>query len=78
MSNKPIPSRIMAILVAAAGVLTVAIAVLLIAGHIFGKMGDAGGQTALDGIAIGVGILWAIDLVCLLLALGINSLGGDS
>lgn len=78
MSNKPIPSRILAVLVASAAVLTVAVAVLLVLGHIFGKMGDVSGEGVLNSIAVGVSVLWAIDLICLLFALGINSLGGDS
>jgi len=78
MSKKPIPVRMMAVLVTVAVVLTVAMTVVLVAGHIFGKMGDGGGQVAMDRIAIGIGILWVIDLVCLVFSLGVNSLGGDS
>ena len=78
MTKKPIPPRILAVLVAVAAVLTVALTILLLAGHLFGRMGDEGGRAVMDSIAIGIGLFWIIDLVCLLFALGINSLGDDS
>ena len=78
MTKKPIPPRILAVFVAVAAVLTIALTILLLAGHLFGKMGDEGGQAVMDSIAIGTGLFWIIDLVCLLFALGINSLGDDS
>jgi hypothetical protein len=37
-------------------------------------MQDATGAAVLDRIALGLGVVWGIDLVVLLLALGIKSL----
>ena len=62
-------------LVTAACVLPVTIAVVLGVGRLLGAMEDASAAAALDRIALGTGILRAIDLVCLLLAQGINAIG---
>jgi hypothetical protein len=40
------------------------------------KMGDSTGGGVLHRISLGFGILWAIDLICLILVQGIGSLGG--
>jgi len=64
----------MSFLVGGALVLTATLAVVLVTGHLLGKMGDALGQTVLDAVALGVGVAWAVDVLCLVLALGINAL----
>lgn len=74
MSRKPIPRRFLTPLVAIALVLTVALAVILVLGRALGKMGDATGQSVLDAVALGVAVFWIVDVVCLILALGVNSL----
>ncbi|MBN1590118.1 MAG: hypothetical protein JW888_11430 [Pirellulales bacterium] len=74
MSRKPIARRVLAVLVGAAAVLTIALAVLLVAGHVVGKMGDAVGQKVFEAVALGVGVLWVVDVVCLVLSLGVNAL----
>jgi len=74
MSRKPVPRRVLPVLVGAALVLTIALAVLLVTGHVLGKMGDAAGREVFDAIALGVGVLWVVDVVCLVLALGANAL----
>lgn len=66
---------VLAILVTAACILPVAIAILLGVGRLLGAMEDAAGAAVLDRVALAMGILWAVDLVCLLVAQGINSLG---
>ena len=49
------------------------LAVLLVTGHVLGKMGDSLGQNVLGAVALGVGVVWAVDVVCLVLALGVNA-----
>jgi uncharacterized membrane protein YhaH (DUF805 family) len=70
-----ISRRALTILVTAACVLPIAIAILLAVARLLGAMEDTAAAAVLDRVALAVGIVWAIDLVCLLLAQGINSLG---
>ena len=58
-------------------VLTVALAVLMVTGHVLGKMGDAMGQSVLDAVALAGGILWAINAICLVFSLGVNAIAED-
>lgn len=74
MTQKPISKRAMAVLVGIASVLTITLVVVFVTGHILGKMGDSLGRTVLDCVALGVGVIWAIDVLCLVLALGVNAL----
>ncbi|HLA83954.1 MAG TPA: hypothetical protein VJL29_04095 [Thermoguttaceae bacterium] len=75
MTRKPVSQRVLAVLVGIALVLTAALTVVLVTGHVLGKMGDAIGQRVLDAVALGAGVLWVVDVVCLVLALGVNALG---
>ena len=75
MTRTPVPQRILTPLVAIALALTVSLAVILVVARVLGKMGDATGQSVLDSVALGLGIFWLVDIVCLVLALGANSLG---
>jgi hypothetical protein len=68
----------LAILVTTACVVPVAIAIVVGVGRLLGAMQDAAGAAVLDRLALALGILWAINLVCLLVAQGINSLGPPS
>jgi ABC-type antimicrobial peptide transport system permease subunit len=74
MTRKPVPQRILTPLVAIALALTVSLAVVLVVAGVLGKMGDATGQSVLDSVALGLGVFWLVDIVCLVLALGVNSL----
>jgi hypothetical protein len=38
-------------------------------------MQDAAAAGVLDRVALGVGVIWVVDLVCLVLVLGISALG---
>ncbi len=73
-----ISRSVLTILVTAACVLPVTIVVVMGVGRLLGAMEDAPAAAVLDRIALGAGILWAIDLLCLVLAQGINSLGPPS
>jgi hypothetical protein len=74
---------VLTLLVTVAMVLPVAIVVVLAAARLLGAMQDDAAAAVLDRIALGAGVLWAIALVALLLALAIHALGsgpgsGDS
>lgn len=73
MTPKPIPPRIFLLLTAAAFLLLVALAVVLGVGAVLGAMDDPGGQAIMNGVALGCGIVLAVDLICLVLALGLNA-----
>jgi hypothetical protein len=69
-----ISRRVLTILVTAACVLPIAIVVILAVGRLLAAMQDAEAAAVLDRVALAIGITWAINLVCLLLAQGINAL----
>lgn len=71
------------ILVAIGCVLPLAITIVLGTGRLLAAMQDTAAATVLDRIGLGIAMIWGVDLLCLLLALGINTLGppagpGDS
>lgn len=66
--------RVLVALVTAACTLPVAIVVVAAVGRLLGAMDDAGGAHALDRVALALGIVWVIDLVCLVLAVAITAL----
>ena len=55
-------------------IFTVSLVVVMAVACIIGKMGDTHGQTVLEAVALAVGLLWVIDLICLVLAVGVNSI----
>ncbi len=69
-----ISRRILIALVTSAVVLPVAIVVVAAAGRLLGAMQDASGALFLDRIALALGIVWVILLVCLVLVQAINML----
>jgi len=77
MSRELVPRWAMMVLTVGAVLLPVAVLVILGTGELLGAMGDALGGTVLRRIALAGGILWVIDLLGLLLALALNSLGGE-
>ena len=74
MNRKPVSRHAIAILVAIALVFTISLVVIMAVACIIGKMGDTHGETVLEAVALAAGLGWAIDLICLVLALGVNSL----
>jgi hypothetical protein len=70
-----ISRRALAVLVTVACVLPLAIVVLVGAARLLAAMQDAAAANVLDRVALAIAILWAVDLLCLLLALAINALG---
>lgn len=74
MSQKPVPTRIIRLLIAGVVVWPIAICVILAVAALLGEMGEPPERSPLNGVALGVGILWVVDLICLVLAQGLNSL----
>jgi hypothetical protein len=73
MNRKPVSPRAITVLVAVALVFTITLVVIMAVACIIGKMGDTLGQTVLEAVALAIGLAWVIDLICLVLALGVNS-----
>lgn len=74
MSRKPIPNWAILTLVTGAVILPIAIAVIWGVSSLLGVMGDAPGGVAMRYVALVCGILWGLDLICLVLTVGLNSL----
>jgi len=77
MARKPVPRWAVMLLIAGLVLLPIAVLVIWAFGVLLAAMGDAIGGGVLVRIALAGGILWAIDLIGLVLALGLNSLGDD-
>jgi len=75
MDQRLVPKSIVFFLVAGGVALPIAVCVCLAVGVLLQAMGDAVGGVVLTYVAWGCGGLWGVDLICLLLAAGINSLG---
>ena len=74
MNKKPVSRLAITILVAIAVISTISLGVVLAVACIIGIMGDASGKVVLESVALAIGLVWIIDLICLVLALGVNSL----
>jgi len=75
MRPRPISQRIVLLLVAGGVVLPITVCVVLGLGRLLAAMGDAEPGRVVDWIAAAFGVLWLVDVVCLILVLAINSLG---
>lgn len=69
-----IPRFLIVTALAAAIVLPITIAVLCGVGSLLGALGDASGSQAIGGVALACGIIWVLDLICLVLMLALNAL----
>jgi hypothetical protein len=74
MHHPLIPSRLLVGLILAGIFLPIALCVVLGVAALLIQMGDAEGGAVLYRIALAGGILWIMDLVCLVLVLAVNSL----
>lgn len=74
MTRQIVSSRIILLLTALGLVLALTIGATLAVGAILAAMGDAPASQVLNWIALGCAIPLAVDLLCLVLALGVNSL----
>jgi hypothetical protein len=69
--------RTLLLLVAGALFLPIAIVLLLAVALLLGAMQDEAGQFALNRIALGLGVFWALDLIGLLIVVALESLVDD-
>ncbi len=76
MQQPLIPHRAVLSLLATAILLPIVICVIFGVAALLQAMGDAVGGAVLYRIALGCGILWGIDLICLILVQSIRSLQG--
>ena len=76
MHRPLIPDRVVLSLIVIAVLLPVTLCVVLGVAALLNQMADAAGGAVLHRIALAGGILWVIDLICLILALAIRSLRG--
>jgi ABC-type transport system involved in multi-copper enzyme maturation permease subunit len=77
MSQKLVPLWIIRLLIAGLVVLPIAICVILAVAALLGEMGEPPERSPLRSVALGVGIFWVVDLICLVLAQGLNSLANS-
>ena len=77
MGRRPISRVIVSSLLIAAVVLPIVIAVTVGVGAILTASEDAIGGAVLGRIALAAGMLWVVNLVCLVLVQSINALAAD-
>jgi hypothetical protein len=73
--------RLMLYLIAGLVMLPIVLSVLLALARLLSAMGDGLGALVLDRIALGVGIVWLVDFIALVLVLALERIGppgGDS
>jgi hypothetical protein len=73
MHRPLVPQQVALTLVAGTILLPITICVILGVAALLAAMGDTLGGIVLQRVALAAGILWAIDLICLVLVLAINS-----
>ena len=76
MHRPLVPHRIVLTLIATAILLPITICVIFGVAALLQAMGDSLGGIVLHRIALGGGILWGINLICLVLVLAIGTLRG--
>jgi hypothetical protein len=76
MQQPLIPNRVLIGLIVTALLLPITICVVFGVAALLEAMGDAAGGAVLQRIALGFGILWGIELICLLVVLAIGTLRG--
>ena len=76
MHRPLIPHWIVLALVATTLLLPITICVVFGVAALLDAMGDSAGGAVLYRIALGCGILWVIDLICLVVVLAIGTLRG--
>ena len=67
--------RLILWLVAGLLVLPIVLSVLVALARLLGAMGDAAGSAVLDRIGLGVGIVWLVDFIALVLVLALERVG---
>jgi purine-cytosine permease-like protein len=77
MARKPVPRNILLLLTALGLVLPIALTVILGVAAVLTAMKDPEGSEVLRWIGLGLGLIWVVDLLSLVLAQGINSLQNE-
>jgi hypothetical protein len=75
MAQKPLPRRLLLLLIAGVVILPMAAWAIVAVAALLGAMGDDAGQILLNRLAWLCGALWVVDLVSLVVVQAINSLG---
>ncbi len=75
MQHPLIPRRLVLALIGAAVFLPITLCVIFGVAFLLAGMGDTAGAGVLHRIALAGGILWAVDLIGLLLVLAVGSIG---
>ena len=76
MHQPPIPQRYVLALIVATILLPIVLCVVLGVAALLDAMGDSAGGLVLHRVALFGGILWVVDLICLVLVLAIGTLRG--
>jgi hypothetical protein len=74
MGKKPVPRNALLALLAAALVLPIGTSVVLGLAALLASLDDPAGAGALRWIALGLGALWVVDLILLVLVQAVSSL----
>ena len=77
MGRPAVPRIVVSILLIVAIVLPIAICVVVGVAALLSAMDDAAGATVLGRLALAGGVLWAINLICLVLIQAVNTLGDE-
>jgi hypothetical protein len=78
MKKPLIPNPALYLLVSGAVLMPLAITVVLGVGGLLSAMGDTGGGGVLSRVGLALGIIWAVDLIALLVVLAVRSLDDNS
>jgi hypothetical protein len=70
-----ISRKVLLVLVTSAAILPMAIAVVVAVARLLSAMQDAAGSAVLDRVALALGILWALNLIALVMSLALERLG---
>jgi hypothetical protein len=77
MRHPFIPQRLLIALIAASLVLPIVICVVFGVAGLLSAMGDTTGGAVLHRIALGFGVLWVIELICLVVVQAISALSAS-
>ncbi len=72
----PVLQRLIFTLLVGALGLPIVLCVLILVAKLLEGMGDPAGRSALEAVALGLGIAWAVDLICLIILQAVHGLGG--
>jgi hypothetical protein len=67
--------RLILWLVGGATLLPIVLSVMIALARLLGAMGDAAGAGVLERVSLGVGILWLVDFIALVLVLALERVG---